>query len=274
MKVWLLENGQKTGPHESFEIRERIDAGELQPETMAWYQGAKGWGPLSEVPQFETLFLKAEELEADISSPPPIPAETAKQVNQIREAIADERSKALPLYATRRLFARFFDCSLYGGILLIVFQERLNDIQQNDSMFPLIGVGLAYVIIDGLMTHLWRLSPGKFLLGLRTTDALGHAIPLKFALLRSLRVWILGLGMWVVWPIALFISWVVSRKFGYFLWDMPKRYRTVARPFSGLHVIAYVVALFIMNLTFMELMPKERIEDQRALFQELLEKWK
>lgn len=274
MKVWLLENEQKAGPYESFEIREWIDAGSLKADTMAWYQGAPTWEPLSEIPQFETLFPNAEDAELDTTLPIPLSVES--QVDQIKEALDHELSKAPSLNATRRLFAKLHDCILCMTLVFVVFQERALDTLQSESMFPLLGVGLAYVIIDGIMTHLWKCSPGKFLLGMRITDAEGHAIPLPFALLRSLRAWVLGLGMWVMWPLALLISWFVSRRFGYFLWDMPKRYRTVAKPFSALHVAAFTVSIFAMYALLNYALPKEMINEmnQWSGAQELLDKMK
>lgn len=61
MKIWLLENGEKSEPQESFEVRERIGAGELKGDVMAWYKGADDWMRLDEVPQFQTLFEAEEE---------------------------------------------------------------------------------------------------------------------------------------------------------------------------------------------------------------------
>lgn len=268
MKIWLLENGEKSGPFESFTVRERIDSGELKADTQSWYQGAEGWGPLSDIPQFSSLF----EDKVEVATPPPIPQRTTNQAI-LRKAIQEERAKAPPIYLTRRLFARLHDCILYMSLVFIVFKERALDAMDNESMMPLLGIGLAYVILDGIMTNLWKCSPGKFLLGMRVTDVMGYAIPLKFALLRSLRVWILGLGMWVMWPISLTISWFMSRRLGYFLWDLPKRYRVVARPFSGLHVISYMVSIFVMSTLLNLALPKQMIEDmnQRSGAQEFLD---
>ena len=248
MKVWLLVNGEKSGPFESFVIRDRIDSGELTQETLCWYQGAPSWMPLGDVAQFETWFDQAEEV-SELVVPPPIPESVKKQTEIIKEALSDELSKAPPLHAVRRFFARMHDYMLYIVLIFVVFQEKVFEMAQGDSMLPLIAVGFAYVLLDSIMVHVWKASPGKFILGLRTTDALGHAIPLKFSVLRSLRMWILGLGMGIVsiWPFSLGISWFMSRKLGYFLWDTPKRYRVVARPFSGIHVLAFVASIFAMS---------------------------
>ena len=196
----------------------------------------------------------------------------------VKKAIAGELSKAPPLYAARRFFARMHDFLLYMVLILTVFQEKVIEMGQTDSMLPLLAVGFAYVLLDAIMVHVWKASPGKFLLGLRTTDALGHAIPLKFSVLRSLRVWILGLGMGIVqiWPFSFGISWFLSRRFGYFLWDTPKRYRAVARPFSGIHVLAYVASIVAMFILLSLAIPAEKIElmNKQSGAQEFLDKLK
>jgi hypothetical protein len=179
----------------------------------------------------------------------------------LKEAIAREVAKAPPLYMTRRFFARIFDYMLYLSLVFIFFQEKAIEALMGDSMMQFLGVGIAYVILDGLMTHTWKSSPGKFLLGLRVTDSLGHSIPLKGSVIRSLRAWILGLGMWVMLPFALVISWFMAKRFGYFLWDMPHRYRVVARPFSPMHVVAYLVSLLVMNVAFSLLISPEVVAE-------------
>ena len=264
MKVWLLINEEKSGPFETFDIRDRIDSGELTQETLCWYQGAASWVPLGDVAQFETMFDLAEEV-SELITPPPIPESVKNQTEKIKKAIAEELSKAPPLYAVRRFFARIHDYLLYMVLIFVVFQDKVIEMAQGDSVLPLLAVGFAYVLLDAIMIHVWKASPGKFLLGLRTTDALGHAIPLKFSVLRSLRVWILGLGMGIVeiWPFSLAISWFLSRRFGYFLWDTPNRYRVVARPFSGIHVLVYVASIFAMSFLLNVSLPEDMIEEMK-----------
>ncbi|MFC5050978.1 RDD family protein [Rubritalea spongiae] len=257
MNVWLIENGEKGGPFESYAVRERIESGEISADTLAWYQGAEGWVRIDTIPQFSILFAEKED-----ATPPPMPEEVQKSPREeLKEAIAREVAKAPPLHMTRRFFARIFDYLLYISLIFVCFQERAFDALMGESMMQFLGVGIAYVILDGLMTHLWKSSPGKFLLGLKVTDHLGLAIPLKGSVIRSLRAWILGLGMWVMMPFAIAISWFMAKRFGYFLWDMPHRYRVLARPFSALHVVAYIVSVLIVNVVFSSLISQEVMEE-------------
>ncbi|MGJ8672318.1 RDD family protein [Rubritalea sp.] len=266
MKIWLIENGEKQGPYETYALRERIEVGEISADTLAWYQGAEGWDRIDTIPQLSLLFEAKKEV-----TPPPLPEVTQTPKQALKEAIAREVAKAPPLHMTRRLFARLFDYMLYISLIFVCFQERAMQAMMGDSMPQFLGVGVAYVILDGLMTHLWRSSPGKFLLGLKITDQMGHAIPLKGSLIRSLRAWVLGLGMWVMMPFSLAISAFMAKRFGYFLWDMPHRYRVLARPFSALHVIAYIVCVIIVNVVFSTLISEDvMVEMYKAVG---LEEW-
>lgn len=256
MQIWLLENGEKSEPQESFQIRERISSGELTGDTLAWYKGAEEWVRLDEVPQFESLFIEEVE-EEDVTQPPPLPDLT----ESIKEAIEYEASKAPPLHLFRRFFARMFDSLIYAFAVMAVFRERILDAAESGSVWTFLAVGLTYVVLDGVMTHAWKFSPGKFLLGMRITDHAGFAIPLKAAVIRSLRVWVVGLGMWQLWFISMPISWLLSRKLGYFLWDIPYRNRVMARPLSPFHVSSYVLALVICYALFLAVMPLEFFED-------------
>lgn len=256
MKIWLLENGEKKGPFESYALRERIEVGEITAETLAWYQGAEDWCRIDEIPQFALLFTEKKEVK-----PPPIPVQEKSPREELKEAIAREVAKAPPLYMTRRLFARLFDTMLYMAMVVICFREKAFQALMADSMPQFLGVGIAYVILDGLMTHVWKASPGKLLLGLRVTGSLGHAIPLKGSIIRSLRAWILGLGMWLMIPFALIISWFMAKRFGYFLWDMPHRYRVVARPFSAMHVVVYILSVVTVEVALRFLLPQEVVAE-------------
>ncbi|WP_018970193.1 RDD family protein [Rubritalea marina] len=272
MKFWLIENGEKSGPHESFAVRERIEQGELKAEDLCWHQNATSWMPLKEVETFESYFR--EEVAEEEDQPPMIPESAKLQAEQIRSEVERQKAKAPALHMVRRYFARAHDLTLYMAFIFIVFQEKTLDTLLGESIWPYLGMGLAYVILDGMMTHFWGASPGKWLLGLRVTNSSGQCIPLTPSLVRSMRVWILGFGMWAMWLLALPLSWFLARRFGYFLWDLPQRYRVVVKPFSGLNVVGYMVSLFIISAAmnaFIDPAVIERMHEQSG-FNEMLEK--
>jgi Domain of unknown function (DUF4190)/GYF domain 2 len=50
MQIYVQQSGQQTGPYSLDDVRSRLSAGSLQPNDLAWYEGATGWMPLSSVP--------------------------------------------------------------------------------------------------------------------------------------------------------------------------------------------------------------------------------
>jgi hypothetical protein len=61
---------------------------------------------------------------------------------------------------------------------------------------------LPYIILEALSLHLYKTTPGKFLLGLRVVTAAEQPLPVGSALLRCLRVYIFGMGVFF-WPLLL-----------------------------------------------------------------------
>ena len=56
MDIWIIRNGEKTGPFRDFEIRHKIEDGELSPTTPAWHDGLPAWQPLGEIDLFRREF--------------------------------------------------------------------------------------------------------------------------------------------------------------------------------------------------------------------------
>ena len=67
MDIWIIQNGEKIGPLHDFEIRRKIETGELPRETPAWHEGLAGWKSLAEIEVFSREF----ELAAKPSTPTP-----------------------------------------------------------------------------------------------------------------------------------------------------------------------------------------------------------
>lgn len=71
MQIHLQVGNEAQGPFALEQINERIRAGQLNPSTTtAWYEGAAGWGPLSQIPGVE-----ARAPDALPVGPPVLPSE-------------------------------------------------------------------------------------------------------------------------------------------------------------------------------------------------------
>ena len=49
MEIWIVEDGGKKGPYETYLLRERIEAGELSGDELAWHKDQDGWVSLREM---------------------------------------------------------------------------------------------------------------------------------------------------------------------------------------------------------------------------------
>src|SRR5262245_19454613 len=84
MSIYTYHAGQRSGPHSVEDIQARIESGALSRTALAWYEGAKDWMPLAQVPG-----LKFPEATAPpglnvappllASAPPPLPFAASAQ---------------------------------------------------------------------------------------------------------------------------------------------------------------------------------------------------
>ena len=49
MNIHITRNGEQHGPYPEATARQMLEAGQLLPADLAWFEGAEGWKPLSEV---------------------------------------------------------------------------------------------------------------------------------------------------------------------------------------------------------------------------------
>ena len=47
MEIWIVEDGGKKGPFETYLLRERIEGGELSGDELAWHKDQDGWVTVS-----------------------------------------------------------------------------------------------------------------------------------------------------------------------------------------------------------------------------------
>jgi hypothetical protein len=172
MEIWIVEKGEKQGPFEAYEVRGRIEEARLTGDELAWHKDQEGWVALREMDIFRSAFEESREVP---DSPPPVPPG--------------------PPFPYRRFFARWFDIYLYLLLLCSVVRfsgyDLLDAMMSSWAMFSL----LPFVLLEAIVLHLTKTTPGKFLLGLRVVGPEEEALSLRAALVRSLRVYILGLGL-------------------------------------------------------------------------------
>lgn len=260
MRTWIIIDGEKTGPFDIAQVARRIESGELKPETYGWIEGMKEWQPLSTIPQFsESCGISREPVPPPVPSvalDPAAPARTAHW--QIPSSTMQEKTQLL----IRRFFARWFDFFLWFGLYWCAIYYTGSDMKSlyQNFWFNYLMM-IVWILIEAAMIHAWGTTPGKALLGLRVRRADGEAVTIGHSLLRSIRVYLMGMGMThpLLLPLCHGFSWWFVRKHGAALWDGATGLRVIMKPIKARHWVVYgLLAFFIMQITGIILEPVTR----------------
>ena len=95
MQVHLERSGQQFGPYSIEEVHTYLSSGQVVPTDMAWYDGAPGWMPLTQVPGVQVGGPPSAP-----SVPPPTP-DSAPSV----EGIEEKKEEAAPTVSAEALAA-------------------------------------------------------------------------------------------------------------------------------------------------------------------------
>ncbi|MCX6867383.1 MAG: RDD family protein [Verrucomicrobia bacterium] len=222
MDLWIIQNGEKIGPIHDFDVRKKIECGELLATTPAWHEGLSAWRPLIEISLFEREFDRPVEDhdtpyaspadDAGSPAPPPLPAAHG---------------------LIRRFWARWLDLCLFAGVWWIVLWAIGRDIEAI-LVNPWI-ILLQYVpwfVLETFLLHRLGTTPGKWLLGLKVVNDDGSLLSLADATRRSARVLCLGIGFgWsLLAPICQIMAYFTAKRLGRPLWDQTGGHRVIAAP--------------------------------------------
>ena len=236
MEVWLIHNGERTGPFHDYEIRSRIGLGELDKDSPAWHEGLAEWTTLSEIELFKNEFeVKPEPLPeptptAVPGTPPPIPETSA------------------PPKIWRRFWARWMDIQLYIALwwLFLWFTGRNIEAILSNPWIILTQL-IPWVVIETLLIHHFGTTLGKWLLGIRVLNADGSRLNLAESTRRALRVYVTGIGLgWeIVSMICMGISAFTAKRLGKPMWDYVGNHRVVSKPLNPIGIILVIALYFV-----------------------------
>ena len=112
---------------------------------------------------------------------------------------------------------------------------------------------LPFVIMEGTLIGAFGHTPGKWLMSLKVSRPDGGNLSTGASVIRSLRVWVLGMGMShpILLPIGHIIALWMGRKKGAPLWDLPMGFRVEGtKLIPGRMVTFFVlfVVIFVANV--------------------------
>ena len=262
MDIWIIRDGEKVGPIHDFEVRRKIEAGELPASTPAWHEGLDAWKPLKEIGLFSREF--------ELKGPPPLPS---TYQGTAPEPVAATQET----FYLRRFWARWFDLSLFSGFWWLGMWVARQDIGAT-LLNPWV-MFLQYVpwfALEALLIHKFATTPGKWLLGLRVTNKNDSHLDLGEATRRSLRVMFTGVGFgWSI--LAVFcqaLSLFTAKRLGSTLWDYTGGHQVTVSPLSPFRVISLVFLFagtlhlqMIVVSPYIYKMAAERYPDYKAEFE-------
>jgi uncharacterized RDD family membrane protein YckC len=231
MDFWLIRNGEKTGPLPDYEIRSRIESGDLGPEDPIWSEGMPDWVQLKTVALFSELFER----------PAPIPRPVVPEM-PTPPALPD------PPAVYRRFWARWFDLIGYGSLWWLGMWASGNDLKAIlfSPWFVVLHL-VPWFLIETMLIHHFGTTPGKALLSLSVVNADGSRLSYGQSLRRAFRVMIAGIGFGIglISPVCQILSWFTVRRIGATFWDRSGGHRVKVGPLSPWKVPVLVIGFFV-----------------------------
>jgi uncharacterized RDD family membrane protein YckC len=234
MDIWIIRDGEKVGPLHDYEVRRKIEDGELPASTPAWHEGLSSWKPLVEIELFTREFQLAEKSAAmpivENEPPPPLSRVTPPPLPQ-------------ETYYVRRFWARWFDLSLYSGLWWLSMWAVGQDIEGLLlSGWMMILVYVPWFGMEAYLLHRFGTTPGKWLLGIKVVNKDGTLMSLSASMIRALRVMFTGVGFgWGL--LAIFcqaLSLITARRLGTTFWDHVGGHQAQVTSLHPLRVIALI----------------------------------
>lgn len=230
---WYAEKEKKSGPLDVEELKQLLQSGKINPNTMLWREGMDTWQPFAEIDELQMLMAAV---------PPPLPSKT------------NPDPLSIPL-ATRwpRFFARIFD--VWWEILLVSFVlgatlgrysagfvEWLNG-PGASQLFGILCLPIG-LIVDASVYRLIGNTPGKALLGLKVGTLDGRALSFSQYLGRNFSIWTRGLAL----GFPLINLFTMARQSGRLgkgqqaSYDETTGYRVRARPIGWIRKVGFGLA--------------------------------
>jgi hypothetical protein len=266
MRAWIIIDGEKTGPFEISHVARQIEEGILKGDTYGWVEGMKQWQPLETISHFTAACQNPIKLDLPATAAAETSSAQFPHANtwQIPETSVQEKTMQL----VRRFFARWFDMLLWSSSYTCAIHLSGGNLKELMMNFWFNYIMMCvWIILEAAMLHAWGTTPGKALLGLSVARVDGERLPVGISLLRSIRVYLMGMGMShpLLLPLCHGFSWWFVRKYGAALWDGASGIRITMKPIRALRWVWYAMAVFmIMNVSGMIL---ESVS--RELFREM-----
>ncbi|MDG2122058.1 MAG: RDD family protein, partial [Verrucomicrobiales bacterium] len=142
MEIFVTKGGEKLGPFQVFELKNRVDAGDFSGDDLAWTKGMESWVPLREIEALEWMVAEPEE------EPPPLPEQ--EEVTVVRPWV--------------RFWARMVDWNLMG-VLIGLVAHPFGGLGMGVTAMAIVSITFGWGLLEAVILSRWGTTPGKYLLG-------------------------------------------------------------------------------------------------------------
>jgi RDD family/GYF domain 2 len=212
------------------DLLQRLGDDRINLDTLVWQPGWKEWQKLTDVEEIRTQVLNVLP-EQRRRVPPPLPtSSTVRSANPAPDIplLGSTASSTEALYSQARpwirFWARLFDICVFtlvfGPVLgFILFPERVITNMAQAMLCTVLAI-FVWAFVEPAFLAFFGTSPGKKLMRIKLSAA-GGSISYGRALLRSLRVWLwgLGAGLPLVWLLFAGIAGSKLQRNGVTSWD-------------------------------------------------------
>lgn len=154
----------------------------------------------------------------------------------------------------RRFWARFIDTNIHIGAMMLV--AELSRPGTTSEVGPLLLIIICLpvsILIESILLGFFGTTAGKFLLSIYLIDKTGKKAPVLKCMIRSLKVWAIGLGFGIplLWLGTAAYAAGRIRRHGAAYWDDSSQLKVCYLPLSGLRTTVatlLVVAFFSFSI--------------------------
>lgn len=260
MEYHLSIAGERSGPHSQFKIIDQIREGVLKGDELVWRMGVPGWVPLRELDDFTSYWPPtSEEL---------VLADAARQ----RARLELDRPRPWMRFWARMVDYFWFTFSLGMLVSAVLPAGALRWLMEATALqlvFNALTL-LAFAPVEAWFLSRRGTTPGKALLRIQVRTKDGTLPTYRQALLRALRVWMMGMGFGIQQILALAtMAWWRIRLLqkGTTAWDESSHTRVEhgqPEPWR-LVVLGGLVALLALVMVLAVLLSQEFQEAMRSL---------
>lgn len=276
MEIFLVIDGQKTGPMTIYEVRDLLRKDKIDTNTPAWVKGMQKWQSLRDCPPFkdsidieiataerDSIIISQEDRESLIA-PSPVFNKPKPWLRLWAKLIDFPINTFLGFLFLSKYLGKSKLNELIGPEALEQFWSQKSPTQTDvDTMvLLLVSICISWIITETLLMSIFSTTLGKWILNIKTSKINGKRIDVFSAFARSFFVLFLGFGFWLfpflfICPIISYVSLLRRKKTQ---WDRLLKLEVTHNELTPTRIISAVFSfILISNLVGILLLAPEQI---------------